>query len=106
MHEFSRYLKKAEQIIDCAVENGITYFDTADMYDKGINESVVGKALLEKYQQRDDIFIGTKVGNRLTKDGSTTWYPSKSYIKEAVKGSLKRLRYRSYRFISTSWRNH
>ena len=26
----------------CAVENGITYFDTADMYDKGINESVVG----------------------------------------------------------------
>ncbi|SCS74159.1 Similar to oxidoreductase [Staphylococcus aureus] len=38
-------LKKAEQIIDCAVENGITYFDTADMYDKGINESVVGKAL-------------------------------------------------------------
>lgn len=30
-------LKKAEQIIDCAVENGITYFDTADMYDKGIN---------------------------------------------------------------------
>ncbi len=73
-------LKKAEQIIDCAVENGITYFDTAaDMYDKGINESVVGKALL-KYQQRDDIFIGTKVGNRLTKDGSTTWDPSKSYI--------------------------
>ncbi|MBU5914582.1 aldo/keto reductase, partial [Vibrio cholerae O1] len=65
-------------------------FDTADMYDKGINESVVGKALL-KYQQRDDIFIGTKVGNRLTKDGSTTWDPSKSYIKEAVKGSLKRL---------------
>ncbi|HDG8499014.1 TPA: aldo/keto reductase [Staphylococcus aureus] len=83
-------LKKAEQIIDCAVENGITYFDTADMYDKGINESVVGKVLL-KYQQRDDIVIGTKVGNRLTKDGSTTWDPSKSYIKEAVKGSLKRL---------------
>ena len=83
-------LKKAEQIIDCAVENGITYFDTADMYDKGINESVVGKALL-KYQQRDDIVIGTKVGNRLTKDGSTKWDPSKSYIKVAVKGSLKRL---------------
>ena len=36
-------LKKAEQIIDCAVENGITILDTADMYDKGINESVVGR---------------------------------------------------------------
>ena len=30
-----------------------------------------------------------KVGNRLTKDGSTTWDPSKSYIKEAVKGFTK-----------------
>uniref|UniRef100_UPI0032E38180 aldo/keto reductase n=1 Tax=Staphylococcus aureus TaxID=1280 RepID=UPI0032E38180 len=44
-----------------------------------------------KYQPRDDIFICTKVCNRLTKDGSTTWDPSKSYIKESVKGSLKRL---------------
>lgn len=77
-------LKKAEQIIDCAVENGITYFDTADMYDKGINESVVGKALL-KYQQRDDIVIGTKVGNRLTKDGSTTWDRVNPILKRQLK---------------------
>lgn len=84
MHEFRYRFKKAEQIIDCAVENGITYFDTADMYDKGINESVVGKALL-KYQQRDDIVIGTKVGNRLTKDGSTTWDRVNPILKRQLK---------------------
>ena len=80
----------AESIIERAIEHGITYFDTADMYDKGVNETIVGETL-KKYQNRDDIIIGTKVGNRLTEDGSTTWDPSKSYIKEAVKGSLKRL---------------
>ncbi|MBO1197898.1 aldo/keto reductase [Staphylococcus simiae] len=82
--------KKAQPIIERAIEQGITYFDTADMYDKGVNEEIVGRAL-KKYQQRDDIVIGTKVGNRLTNNGDTTWDPSKAYIKEAVKGSLKRL---------------
>ncbi|MEX2947535.1 aldo/keto reductase [Staphylococcus warneri] len=82
--------KTAQPIIESAIENGITYFDTADMYDQGINEEIVGKAL-KQYQNRDDIVIGTKVGNRLTEDGSITWDPSKKHIKEGVKGSLKRL---------------
>ncbi|MGW7975900.1 aldo/keto reductase [Staphylococcus xylosus] len=81
---------EAEPIIERAIEHGITYFDTADIYDKGINEDIVGKAL-KKYQDRDDIVIGTKVGNHLAEDGSTFWDPSKTYIKEAVKDSLKRL---------------
>lgn len=82
--------KKAQPIIESAIDNGITYFDTADIYDQGINEEIVGKAL-KKYQNRDDIVIGTKVGNRLTDDGHMTWDPSKKHIKESVKGSLKRL---------------
>lgn len=82
--------KKAQPIIESAIDNGITYFDTADIYDQGVNEEIVGKAL-KKYQNRDDIVIGTKVGNRLTDDGHMTWDPSKKYIKESVKGSLKRL---------------
>lgn len=81
---------EAEPIIERAIEHGITYFDTADIYDKGINEDIVGKAL-KKYQDRDDIVIGTKVGNHLAEDSSTFWDPSKTYIKEAVKDSLKRL---------------
>ena len=82
--------KKVQPIIESAIDNGITYFDTADIYDQGVNEEIVGKAL-KKYQNRDDIVIGTKVGNRLTDDGHMTWDPSKKYIKESVKGSLKRL---------------
>ncbi|MDU1273497.1 MAG: aldo/keto reductase [Staphylococcus epidermidis] len=82
--------KKAQPIIESAIDNGITYFDTADSYDQGVNEEIVGKAL-KKYQNRDDIVIGTKVGNRLTDDGHMTWDPSKKHIKESVKGSLKRL---------------
>ncbi|RLY72933.1 aldo/keto reductase [Staphylococcus epidermidis] len=82
--------KKAQPIIESAIDNGITYFDTADIYYQGVNEEIVGKAL-KKYQNRDDIVIGTKVGNRLTDDGHMTWDPSKKHIKESVKGSLKRL---------------
>lgn len=82
--------KKAQPIIESAIDNGITYFDTADIYDQGVNEEIVGKAL-KKYQNRNDIVIGTKVGNRLTDDGDMTWDPSKKHIKESVKGSLKRL---------------
>ena len=82
--------KKAQPIIESAIDNGTTYFDTADIYDQGVNEEIVGKAL-KKYQNRDDIVIGTKVGNRLTDDGHMTWDPSKKHIKESVKGSLKRL---------------
>ncbi|PTI67910.1 aldo/keto reductase [Staphylococcus succinus] len=81
---------QAEPIIERAIEHGITYFDTADIYDKGINEEIVGQAL-KKYQNRDDIVIGTKVGNHLADDGSTFWDPSKKYIKTAVKSSLQRL---------------
>jgi aryl-alcohol dehydrogenase-like predicted oxidoreductase len=81
---------KAEPIIESAIDQGITYFDTADIYDKGTNEKIVAKAL-KKYQNRDDIVIGTKVGNHLKDDGSTFWDPSKKYIKSAVKDSLKNL---------------
>jgi aryl-alcohol dehydrogenase-like predicted oxidoreductase len=79
----------ARRIIAAALEEGINYFDTADLYDFGENERIVGKALKEV---RDKVVIATKGGNRWNpgKDG-WSWDPSKSYIKEAVKTSLKRL---------------
>lgn len=80
---------KAVKIIDQAVDLGINFLDTADLYDYGLNEEIVGKAIKGK---RDKMIIGTKVGNRWTasKDG-WSWDPRKSYIKEEVKQSLKRL---------------
>lgn len=80
----------AKQIIETALESGITYFDTADIYDKGENEKIVGRVLSE-YQQRDDIVIGTKVGNQLQHNGDMVWNPSKKYIKKSIKQSLQRL---------------
>lgn len=72
-----------------AVDLGINYFDTADLYDQGENERIVGEALKECRQQ---IYLATKVGNQWRADGSGwDWNPRKEYILEAVKGSLSRL---------------
>ncbi|MRG86482.1 aldo/keto reductase [Salinibacillus xinjiangensis] len=82
--------RKAKTIIDQALDAGINYLDTADLYDKGVNESIVGSAVKGK---RDQVIIGTKVGNHF-EPGKEGWYwdPSKAYIKEEVKESLRRLK--------------
>ncbi|MDU9692712.1 aldo/keto reductase [Priestia aryabhattai] len=79
----------AVNMIDEALEYGVNYFDTADLYDFGLNEEFVGQALKNR---RHDIVLATKVGNRWNdaKD-SWTWDPSKAYIKDEVKESLRRL---------------
>ncbi|MCS0786839.1 aldo/keto reductase [Cytobacillus firmus] len=80
---------QAQEIIEAALEEGINYFDTADLYDFGENEKLVGQSLKSV---REQVIIATKAGNRWNnnKDG-WSWDPSKSHIKEAVKDSLKRL---------------
>ncbi|WP_070121601.1 aldo/keto reductase [Bacillus marinisedimentorum] len=80
---------KAVSIISEALELGINYLDTADLYDFGLNEEFVGKAVKGR---RDDIIIATKGGNHWENDrDGWYWDPSKAYIKEAVKNSLLRL---------------
>ena len=81
--------KQAQGIIEAALEAGINYFDTADLYDYGMNEKIVGKSLKNV---RDKVIIATKAGNRWYEDKSGwRWDASKAYIKEAAKQSLKRL---------------
>lgn len=81
--------KKALEIIHAALEEGINYFDTADLYDHGLNEKIIGQALKHV---RENVVIATKAGNRWNQEGDGWfWDPSKTYIKEAVKSSLKRL---------------
>lgn len=77
------------RLIHRAIDGGLNYFDTADLYQKGQNEITVGKALLGK---RDKVIIATKVGNQWLPDGSGwEWNPHKQYITTAVDESLKRL---------------
>ncbi|EJR89141.1 MULTISPECIES: aldo/keto reductase [Bacillus] len=80
---------EAMHIIDEAIDLGINFFDTADLYDYGLNEEFVGKALKGR---RDQIVLTTKVGNRWTEEkNGWSWDPSKAYIKTEVKESLRRL---------------
>lgn len=79
----------ARRVIESALDEGITYFDTADLYDFGENEKIVGAALKSV---RNQVVIATKVGNRWNEQkDSWSWEPSKTYIKEQVKESLNRL---------------
>jgi aryl-alcohol dehydrogenase-like predicted oxidoreductase len=76
-------------LIQQALAAGINYFDTADLYDKGANESTLGKALQGK---RKEVILATKAGNQWRPDGSGwDWNPRKEYILSAVEGSLQRL---------------
>ncbi|HYJ37758.1 MAG TPA: aldo/keto reductase, partial [Chitinophagaceae bacterium] len=75
-------------LLNEAIALGINFFDTADLYDKGMNEEAIGKALKEK---RDKVIIATKVGNQWRPDGSGwDWNPSKDYILSCIEKSLKR----------------
>lgn len=81
--------KDFNQIIDAAIDHGINYFDTADLYDKGMNETLLGKAFKGK---RDKVIIATKAGNQWRADGSGwDWNPRKDYILKCADESLKRL---------------
>jgi aryl-alcohol dehydrogenase-like predicted oxidoreductase len=80
---------RAITLIHEALNRGVNFLDTADLYDDGLNEEIVGEALRGR---RSDAIIATKVGNRREagKEG-WSWDPSKEYIKASVKESLKRL---------------
>jgi 1-deoxyxylulose-5-phosphate synthase len=80
---------KAVALIHEAMDRGINFLDTSDLYDAGRNEELVGKAVQGR---REQVVLATKVGNRRIpgKEG-WTWDPSKAYIKSAVKDSLSRL---------------
>ena len=78
--------------LQAAVERGITFFDTAEVYGPYTNEELVGEAL-EPF--RGQIVIATKFGFQLNPDGSPGWTGLNSrpeHIKQVAEASLKRLR--------------
>jgi len=79
-------------LLRAAVDRGITFFDTAEVYGPFTNEELVGEALSPL---RDQVVIATKFGFNLNPDGSPGWQGLNSrpeHIKEAIEGSLKRLK--------------
>lgn len=88
-YAYSNTLSKQESIslLQAAVERGVTFFDTAEMYGPFTNEELLGEAL-KPY--RDRVVIATKFGIKL-QDGKQVQNSHSSGIRESVEGSLKRL---------------
>ncbi len=72
-----------------ALELGITFLDTADMYGPFTNEELVGRAIAGR---RDEVVVATKFGNERRADGSYVGINGKpDYVRQAIDGSLRRL---------------
>ena len=84
--------KEMISLLHAAVDRGVTFFDTAEVYGPYTNEELVGEALLPF---RGQVVIATKFGYELKPDASPGWVRLNSrpeHIKKAAEGSLKRLR--------------
>jgi aryl-alcohol dehydrogenase-like predicted oxidoreductase len=76
--------------VKCAVDLGINFFDTADMYGWGHSEEILGKAIKE-IGCRDRVYIATKVGFWHDAENRRTINESRDYILQACDASLRRL---------------
>src|SRR3954447_11317311 len=88
-HEWSLVDADAHPFFRQAVELGITFWDTANVYQAGTSEEVVGRALRE-YSRREDIVLATKVHGRMH-DGPGGQGLSRKAILEQIDASLTRL---------------
>jgi aryl-alcohol dehydrogenase-like predicted oxidoreductase len=85
--------KEMTDLLHAAVDRGITFFDTAEVYGPLLNEELVGEALAPL---RDKVVIATKFGFEIdpqnAKPGALNVNSKPEHIKQAVEGSLKRLK--------------
>lgn len=91
MSEFYGQADEGEAInaIHRALELGVTFIDTADMYGPFTNEKLVGKAIADR---RDNVVLATKFGNMRGEDGAFLGVNGKpEYVRKACEDSLQRL---------------
>ncbi len=79
--------KGVAEIIDAALDLGVNFIDTADVYTGGKSEETIGKAIAKR---RDQVVLATKVGSR-TGDGPNDVGASRRHIIAGVEASLRRL---------------
>ena len=80
--------EEAVRTVQAAIEAGVSMIDTADAYNDGKNEELVGRALAGR---RDRVVLATKFGNIRLADGTRTVNARPDYVAEACDRSLKRL---------------
>jgi aryl-alcohol dehydrogenase-like predicted oxidoreductase len=82
-------LEKTRTVVDSAIETGINFFDTADVYgDRGGSETFLGATLGSR---RKDVILATKFGLPMDDEGHLAG-GSHRYVLSAVEASLKRLK--------------
>ena len=78
------------EAVRCAIDQGITYFDTADVYGLGTAEQLLAKGI---GADRQKVVIATKFGVRRNEENTRTFYDnSPQWMRQAVEGSLRRLK--------------
>jgi aryl-alcohol dehydrogenase-like predicted oxidoreductase len=82
--------EEAEPIVRRAVELGVNFFDTADMYSNGLTEEITGRLLSRLFPRRDDYVLATKVYFP-TGDGPNDRGLSRKHVMSAIDASLRRL---------------
>ena len=78
--------KRTKEVIDAAIDAGINFFDTADMYANGKSEELLGRFLGAR---RSEVIVATKFGNEMPGQGRGA---RPEYVKRALDASLRRLR--------------
>lgn len=78
---------EADELVRIALESGINFFDTADVYSEGESEKILGKALGAR---RKDVVLATKVRGKVG-PGPNQQGLSRAHIMSSIEGSLKRL---------------
>ena len=77
----------AKRIVDRAIDGGVNFFDTANVYNAGVSETIVGKALAGR---RDRVILASKVRGKMG-DGADDTGLSRAAIHKAIEQSLRRL---------------
>ncbi|MFI6737793.1 aldo/keto reductase [Nonomuraea sp. NPDC050451] len=82
---------RTRQVVDAAIEEGVTLFDTAEAYGAvhGASEEILGEVLAGR---RDQVVLATKFGRPGDQGAACGTLGGRSYIRRAVEGSLRRLR--------------
>ncbi len=79
----------ARPFVQKAIESGINFFDTADIYSVGVSEVVTGN-LLREFAPRDEVVVATKVFSRMKDDPNASGL-SRKHIMDSIDASLQRL---------------
>jgi len=82
---------EAETLVGRALDAGINFIDTADIYSEGLSETITGQALKNLKVPRDSVVVATKVFGETGSKGPNAAGASRYHIMDGVKASLKRL---------------